>query len=185
MQFHPPEQPSSSLLVRIAAATHTRLLQNLQRQAACETKVYGQAGLLTAGATQPHTSVGEPGIGIVGPEGHAELHAAGEHPVRLAGAQRGKVVDQDANVAFGATHNERGLAVNPQASIDPSNHTLGREKTKQKTFIGLFVAKVSAHLPPKPPVSNQTLANAIVCASNGGSFFFVIRRLSAGLLSLR
>lgn len=57
--------------------------------------------------------MGEPGISIVRPKGHAELHAAGEHPVWLAGAQSGKVIDQDTNVAFSATDDERGLAMNP------------------------------------------------------------------------
>lgn len=57
--------------------------------------------------------MGEPGIGVVRPEGHAELHAAGEHPVRLVGAQSGEVIDEDTDVAFGATDNERGLAMNP------------------------------------------------------------------------
>lgn len=61
----------------------------------------------------------EPGIGIVRPEGHAELHAAREHPVWLTGAQSGKVINEDTNVAFGATDNERRFAMNPQASIDP------------------------------------------------------------------
>lgn len=79
---------------------------------ACETKV-SQKGCSLQKPPEENTSVGQPGIGIVRPEGHAELHTAGEHPVRLAGAQSGKVIDQDTNVAFGATDNERGLALNP------------------------------------------------------------------------
>lgn len=62
---------------------------------------------------QQNTSVGEPCISIVRPEGHAELHTAGEHPVWLAGAQSGKVINQDTYVAFSAADNERGLAMNP------------------------------------------------------------------------
>lgn len=57
--------------------------------------------------------MGQPGISIVRPEGHAELHAAGEHPVRLSGTQSSKVIYQDTHVPFSATDNERGLALDP------------------------------------------------------------------------
>lgn len=77
-----------------------------------------------------NTSEGEPGVGVVRPEGHAELHTAGEHAVGLGGAQRGKVVDQDTDVALCATDNERGLATNPEARVDASNHTLEGQKAK-------------------------------------------------------
>lgn len=77
--------------------------------------------------SQQNTSVSEPGVRVVRPQGHAELHAAGEHPVGLSGAQRGEVINQHSHVALGATDGERGPALNPQASIDPSNHTLQRQ----------------------------------------------------------
>lgn len=94
-----------------------------------------------------NTSVSEPGVGVVRAQGHAELHAAGEHAVGLAGAQRREVIDQHPHVALGATDGERGLALNPQARVDPSNHTLRRQN--KPNSIALFLAKTSEHLPQR------------------------------------
>ena len=60
--------------------------------------------------TSKPTFLGEPEVGVVGPQRQSELGPGGEHAVRLGGALKREVVDEDADVPLGAVQRHRRAA---------------------------------------------------------------------------
>ncbi len=68
---------------------------------------------------------GEAEIGVVLPKEQAVFGAAGEHAVGFADALGDEVVDEDADVGFGAVEDERRIAFELEGGIGARHQSLG------------------------------------------------------------
>ena len=63
-------------------------------------------------------------VGVVRPQGQPELGSWRKHPVRLAGALCGQVVDEDPDVSLGASNPQRRFALGQASRVNTSDDTL-------------------------------------------------------------